>query len=175
MCTYYFKSTPLSPCYTHVKSRCVVFTLNPSPLSPCFTHVKSRCVLLIWNPPPFRLATHMSSLLSSKFQNHVTRVSEPWSPPVSEPRSSSFRTRLSFPSTGPVVTKHVPAMHQVSQFISISSREETMHLHQLWMRMKWWSEENLCWAAFGTRWRVACVECTRFIVSTCLLFVEFPP
>ena len=41
MCTSYFKSTPLSPCYTHVKS---------------------RCVLLIWNPPPFRLATHMSSL-----------------------------------------------------------------------------------------------------------------
>ena len=41
MCTSYFKSTPLSPCYTHVKS---------------------RCILLILNPPPFRLATHMSSL-----------------------------------------------------------------------------------------------------------------
>ena len=41
MCTSYFKSTPLSPCYTHVKS---------------------RCVLLLSNPPPFRLATQMSSL-----------------------------------------------------------------------------------------------------------------
>ena len=41
MCTSDFKSTPLSPCYTHVKF---------------------RCVRLILNPPPFRLATHMSSL-----------------------------------------------------------------------------------------------------------------
>ena len=81
MCTSYFKSTPLSPCYTHVKSRCVLLTLDPppfrlatcqvsmcasyfksTPLSPCYTHVRSRCVLLILNPPPFRLATHMSSL-----------------------------------------------------------------------------------------------------------------
>ena len=109
MCTCYFISTPLSPCYTHVKSRCVLF-FKSTPLSPCYTHVKSRCALVILNPPPF-------------------------------------------------------------QFISISSEEETLHLHQLWVRMKRWSEENLCWAAFGTRWRVACVECTRFMVFTCLLFV----
>ena len=82
MCTSSFKSTPLSPCYTHVKSRCVLLILTPppcallhtcqvsmctssfksTPLSPCYTHVKSRCVLLILNPPPFRLATHMSNL-----------------------------------------------------------------------------------------------------------------
>ena len=82
ICTSSFKSTPLSPCYTHVKSRCVLLILTPppcallhtcqvsmcissfksTPLSPCYTHVKSRCVLLILNPPPFRLATHMSSL-----------------------------------------------------------------------------------------------------------------
>ena len=83
MCTSDFKSTPLSPCYTHVKSRCVLLILNPppfallhtcqvsmctsdfrsTPLSPCYTHVKSRCVLLILYPPPFCLAKSRCVLL----------------------------------------------------------------------------------------------------------------